>query len=142
MAFSNAVKELGLTLSVHLEGFWIDRHELIEESTVVVVSSQGFESFGLTLVEAMSHKVPVVSTRVGGTLEVMNNDEGGFSVEKTDLEGFAEKICLLLEDSELRRAKGEGGYQRFRDHFTVKRMAAAYAEAIHDGPRAGTAGSS
>lgn len=137
---ADAANELGLGASVHLEGFWIDRHELMEETTVVVVSSQGFESFGLTLVEAMSHKVPVVSTRVGGTPEVMNDDEGGFSVERTDLEGFAEKICLLLEDSALRRAKGEGGYRRFRDHFTIKRMAAAYAEAIHDGPPAGTAG--
>ena len=125
------VEELGLGASVHLEGFWIDRHELMEETDVVVVSSQGFESFGLTLVEAMSHKVPVVTTRVGGTPEVVPNDEGGFSVEPTDLEGFAEKIALLLTDDELARRKGEQGYRRFQDHFTIRRMTEEYARLIH-----------
>ena len=128
---ADVVKELGLGASVHLEGFWIDRHELMEETEVVVVSSQGFESFGLTLVEAMSHKVPVVTTRVGGTPEVVASDEGGFSVEPTDLEGFAEKIALLLTDDELARRKGEQGYRRFQDHFTIRRMTGEYARLIH-----------
>ena len=105
--------------------------ELIKESSVVVVSAQAFESFGLTLVEAMSHKVPVVSTRIGGTVEVMNEDEGGLSVETHDLEGFASSIILLLSDNDLWRKKSSGGYQRYLDHFRIERVSEEYAAAIH-----------
>jgi len=127
------VDELGLKDSVHLEGFWIDRHDLMEEASVVVVSSQGFESFGLTLVEAMSHKVPVVSTRIGGTPEVMHNDEGGFSVEPHDLVGFADNITLLLSDKAIWQEKSNGGYRRYQEYFTIDRMAAEYAALVHAG---------
>jgi len=127
------VDELDLRESVHLEGFWIDRHDLMEDADVVVVASQEFESFGLTLVEAMSHKVPVVSTRIGGTPEVMHEDEGGFSVEPHDLEGFAASITLLLSDENVWREKSEGGYRRYRDHFMIGRMTADYAALIHAG---------
>jgi len=124
------VDELKLNDSVHLEGFWIDRHDLMKVASVVVVSSQGFESFGLTLVEAMSHKVPVVSTRIGGTPEVMHKDEGGFSVEPHDLEGFAEKITLLLSDKAVWQEKSSGGYRRYQEYFTISRMAADYAALV------------
>jgi len=125
------VEELGLRDCVHVEGFWIDRHDLMEESSVVVVSAQGFESFGLTLVEAMSHKVPVVSTRIGGTIEVMNEDEGGFSVETHDLSGFADKVILLLTDSSVWQEKSAGGYRRYLENFTIERVSADYAALIH-----------
>jgi glycosyltransferase involved in cell wall biosynthesis len=128
------VEDLKLGDAVHLEGFWIDRHELMEEAAVVVVSSQGFESFGLTLVEAMSHKVPVVSTRIGGTPEVMHEDEGGFSVEPSDVEGFAAKIALLLTDRAVWHKKSEGGFRRYQEYFTIDRMARDYAALVHDGP--------
>jgi len=127
------VDELGLNESVHLEGFWIDRHHLMEEASVVVVSSQGFESFGLTLVEAMSHKVPVVSTRIGGTPEVMYKDEGGFSVETYDLKGFADNITLLLSDKATWQEKSDGGYRRYQEYFTIDRMAAEYAALVRAG---------
>ena len=127
------VDELGLNDFVHLEGFWIDRHDLMEEASVVVVSSQGFESFGLTLVEAMSHKVPVVSTRIGGTPEVMHKDEGGFSVEPHDLVGFADKITLLLSDKAIWQEKSNGGYRRYQEYFTIERMAAEYAALVRAG---------
>jgi L-malate glycosyltransferase len=127
------VDELKLNASVHLEGFWIDRHDLMEEASVVVVSAQGFESFGLTLVEAMSHKVPVVSTRVGGTTEVMHEDEGGFSVEPHDLEGFAENIILLLSDKAVWQEKSSGGYRRYQENFKIERVSADYAELVRAG---------
>ena len=127
------VTELELNDSVHLEGFWIDRHDLMAEASVVVVSSQGFESFGLTLVEAMSHKVPVVSTRIGGTPEVMHKDEGGFSVEPHDLEGFADKITLLLSDTAVWQEKSKGGFRRYQEYFTITRMASDYAALVRAG---------
>ena len=85
----------------------------------------------------MSHKVPVVSTRVGGTPEVMHEDEAGFSVDPDDMQGFAEAITLLLTDKSVWREKSEGGACRYRAKFTIERMARDYATLVHDGAGSG-----
>ena len=125
----------GITDAVRLEGFWINKHVLMDETTLVVVSSQGFESFGLTLIEAMSHGVPVVTTRVGGTSEVVDDDTAGYSVDPSDLNGFVTHIVDLLTDEALRQEKGRGGYRRFQERFTIDRMVADYAKLICGEPK-------
>ncbi len=66
-----AVKSLGLDQYVFLDNYRNDIDALFHEAQVLVVPSQCYESFGLTIVEAMARKVPVVATEVGGIPEVM-----------------------------------------------------------------------
>ena len=67
--------------NIHLLGFVPGGPALIEQADLVVISSQAFESFGLTAVEAMIRGVPVVATRVGGLPEVVGEaGEGGYVV--------------------------------------------------------------
>jgi len=124
------VDKMGLSEHVRLLDSSIDKHELYAETDVLVAGSQAYESFGLTLIEAMSHKVPVVATRVGGMPEVMGNDEAGYSIDKERVDEFADKIVLLLGDEDLRRQKGADGHQLYLDTFTVEKMAVAYAGLI------------
>lgn len=122
--------EFELNEHVHLMDFRSDISYLLFNTDVLVVSSQSFESFGFTSVEAMAHKVPVVATNTGGVPEVVKNDEGGFCVDYQDADAFANGIIKLLKDEELRREQGEKGFQRYMKHFTAARMAAEYAELI------------
>lgn len=124
------VKELDLEKNIHLMSFRNDISNLLLNSDILVVSSQSFESFGFTSVEAMAHKVPVVATNVGGIPEVVVNGEGGYCVDKDDLEAFAGHIIELLRDKNLRRELGERGYRRYKEFFTAKRMAREYSALI------------
>lgn len=125
------VDSLGLGAAVRLEGFRDDASALIAAADVLLAPSQAFESFGLTLAEAMARKVPFVATRVGGFPEVAGLDEGGYCVATDDVEGFGERIIALLGDAALRRERGEKGYRRYRERFTAQAMAAAYADLIN-----------
>jgi glycosyltransferase involved in cell wall biosynthesis len=124
------VQALSLEANVHLESFRDDVRDLLHASTVLVVSSQSFESFGLTVVEAWAERLPVVATRVGGLPEVIGEDGGGFCLAADDVTGFADAIGRLLKDGALRADMGERGYRRFVGNFTAERMADQYAHLI------------
>lgn len=124
-------EELRLDGRVHLMGFRTDISHLLANTDVLVVPSQAYESFGITSVEAMAFKVPVVATDVGGIPEVVVNNEGGYCVNRHDVDSYARCIVKLLKDGCLRREQGDKGYKRYREHFTAKVMASKYAKMIY-----------
>ncbi|MEJ2327610.1 MAG: glycosyltransferase, partial [Chromatiaceae bacterium] len=64
------------------------------------------ETQGLVLLEAMALGVPVVSTAVMGTKEVLEGGEGSL-IAADDEADFAAKAICLLTDADLRVALGE-----------------------------------
>jgi len=128
-----AVASLSLDDRVLLLGFREDVPDLLEASDILLVPSQASESFGLTIVEAMSHSVPVIATRIGGIPEVIEDGDGGYLVARDDVVGLARRIVLLLGDEALRREQGRRGLARFEERFGAERMARAYAEMLHRG---------
>lgn len=128
-------REFGLENVVHLLGFRTDVSALLDSADVLLVASQEYESFGLTSVEAMAHKVPVVATNVGGIPEVVANGEGGYCVDSRDVDGYAERIITLLLCKELRETQGELGYRRYATRFKADVMAKRYADLLHALPR-------
>lgn len=118
---------LSLQENVHLLGFREDVPWLLKQSDVLAVPSQAFESFGLIIVEAMSFKVPVVATRVGGILEVLQDGHGGYCVDSKDIKGFANYLILFLQDKRFCEEQGVKGFKRYQTLFTAQRMAKEYA---------------
>ena len=121
------VNDFGLSNRIFLQGFRRDADFVIKQSDLVLVPSQSFESFGLTCVEAMSNKVPVVATRVGGLPEVLEEGKGGSCFAPDDVEGYSNYIVKLLKDPELRKVLGERGFQRYNQMFQAGRMSIDYA---------------
>ncbi|MBF0238674.1 MAG: glycosyltransferase family 4 protein [SAR324 cluster bacterium] len=127
------VTQYCLNQSVFLMGFRKEIHPLLKDADILTVPSQSFESFGLTSVEAMSCKVPVVATNIGGIPEVVANDDGGYCVQHNDVNGFAQAMIRLLKDPDLRREQGQKGFERYQKLFTAERMASEYAALIRNG---------
>lgn len=125
------VDAYGLSAQVRLQGFRRDVDALISQSDLLLVASQAFESFGLTSVEAMANRVPVVATRVGGIPEVVADGDGGFCVDPQDVEGYAERIVEFLRNPSFRTEQADKGYQRYLRFFSAERMAREYASLIH-----------
>lgn len=131
--YQNIVKcteVMGLQQNVTIAQYRRDIDELYANAEVLVIGSQEFESFGLTAIEAMSRKIPVVSTDVGGLKEVVINGAGGFVFDKNDVKGYANKVVALLRDKKLRNEIGKKGRERFEKMFTVQRMANEYYQLI------------
>ena len=123
------LRKYGLEECVHLVGFRSDIPELLSQSDLLVVPSQCKESFGLSIIEAMSYKVPVVATNIGGIPEILQNERGGFAVEN-DVHKFAEKVVYLLKEEKKRQETGMEGFEEFMKRFTADKMVDSYYQII------------
>jgi glycosyltransferase involved in cell wall biosynthesis len=94
-------KELANKLKInnHVEFVgWIDgelKAEIFAKSKVFCLPSYG-EGLPMSILEAMSYGIPVVSTPVGGITEVVVDNKTGFIVTPGDVKMIAKKILLLL----------------------------------------------
>lgn len=76
--------------------------------SIFVMSSRA-EGFGLVLVEAASCGLPLISFDCpSGPREIVTDGENGYLIPHVgDIDAMAEKICLLIENAELRKQMGE-----------------------------------
>ena len=77
-----------------------DPKEILSISDVFILPSET-ESFGLSALEAMAMKVPVISTNSGGLPEVNINNVTGFLSNVGDVEDMAANTLKLLKNNEL-----------------------------------------
>ncbi|HEV8597047.1 MAG TPA: glycogen synthase [Candidatus Dormibacteraeota bacterium] len=115
---------------------WVDhfiaREELIHlhSGATVFVCPSIYEPFGLVILEAMACETAVVASRVGGIPEIVVEGETGLLVDydpdetETFTTELAEKVDLLLDDSERARAMGEAGRRRVVESFGWPSIAA------------------
>ena len=103
-------------------------------SASVLVNPSLSESFGMSLIEALSVGTPVVATRAGGMPEILQATEGGALVERNDPPALAEAIIALLVNPERAAATGRRGAARTRERYSWDRIAAltrdVYNEAL------------
>lgn len=76
-------------------------YDLARRSRGVFVNPALVEPYGLTLIEAAAHGLPVVSTREGGPRDIVGELEHGLLVDPTDPAAIAGAIRQLLEDRAL-----------------------------------------
>ena len=110
-----------------------DLGRLYAESAVYFCAAR-YESFGLTLVEAMQSRTPLVAPAAGAMKEIVGDDEAGLLYVLQEVESAAHQLTRLLADPQLARALGEKGFVRAEEEFgadvMTKRVLAYYEELI------------
>jgi glycosyltransferase involved in cell wall biosynthesis len=114
-------KALGLEQVVLFTGVRRDIPDILRELSVSVLPSLT-EGLSNSLLEAMACGVPVVATRVGGTPEVVVDNECGLLVPAGDASTLAEAIDRLLVDPPLRARLSNAALQRVAERFSMSRM--------------------
>jgi glycosyltransferase involved in cell wall biosynthesis len=110
-------------------GFVDDVPQLLACSDIVVCASQ-FESYGVSLVEAMACARPVVSTRRGGPSETIVHGETGFLADPGDDAAIARYVQMLLEQPDLRARMGAAGRERVVANYSSASVAARFTQAV------------
>ena len=83
---------------------------LIGESQFMVVPSVWFENMPNVILEAMSSKRPVITSRLGSLAEMVLEDKTGLFFEVKNCEDLADKIKIMLEDPSKTKNMGEDAY--------------------------------
>jgi glycosyltransferase involved in cell wall biosynthesis len=92
------------------------------DATDVLIHPAHADAFPTVLLEAMSSRVPVVATSVGGIPEIVTQDETGILFQAPPrAEELARSLHPLLADPDLRTRLGQGGRRRFEAEFTTDR---------------------
>jgi len=101
----------------------------LAEAAVFILPSTA-EGMPMAVLEAMSWKLAVIATPVGGVPQVIQHDRNGILVQPGDIEAIAAALLRLLEDAALRERLGSAARAtietRFSIAITVERLSAIY----------------
>lgn len=124
------VRQLGLTESVRFLGLQGRSAvcRLLAECSLFVLPSR-VEPFGIAIIEALASGKPVVSTKVGGIPEIIENGSNGILVEPDDPQALYEAMRTVWDDPALARRLAAAGQVTVKQHFQWEIPAARY-EAI------------
>ena len=120
-AFEAAVKERDLEGIVCYHGpkYGEEKEEYWRRADVFVQPTFD-DCFPLTLVEAMQHRLPIVSTDVGAIPDMIKEEVNGFICPQRDVDSLVTALEKLITDPVLRQQMGEQGYQRYQEEFTLE----------------------
>lgn len=110
---------LGVDDRVVFAGFRRDVPEVLAAADAFVLSSEG-ESLPLTILEAMSAGLPVISTDVGGISEAVESGTTGLLVESGDADGLADAMVAVLGDPEMAASMGSRGRRKVEEEFSLE----------------------
>lgn len=125
------IQELSLTERVILPGWQDDPGPYYQLADLVVFPSLFEETLGNVILEAWSHKRPVVCTAFRGALEITRHGEDVFQVPCQDPDSLARAICQLMQDENLANTLAGNGFLRFKKDFGKEKILNEYLEVYH-----------
>ncbi|MEI8205396.1 MAG: glycosyltransferase family 4 protein [Kiritimatiellales bacterium] len=86
----------------------------------VFVFPTKIDVFPLVLLEAMQHRLPVISTDMLAIPDIVKDGETGLLVGLGSVPDIVEKMKRLASDPDLRRVMGQKGFEHYEAKFTVE----------------------
>ena len=112
-----------LTDAVELHGY-LKRDKidaLLHESSIYLMTSYT-ESFGIVLIEAMSHGVPCIAfSSAEGANDLITNGKNGYLIDNRDFDKMADKVIELINNQKLRKELGTEAKQ-ISSNYTQKEV--------------------
>ena len=90
--------------------------ELLNMADAYILPSYN-EGLPISVLEAMSYELPIISTRVGGIPEILEDGTNGFIMEPGDKKAIKEAIERLMDDEDLRKKMGQKSALMVKAHL-------------------------
>jgi glycosyltransferase involved in cell wall biosynthesis len=130
-ALKKQCADAGLISDVHFMG--VVPHSRIPEEINkmdVLVNASRNEIFGVSTVEAMACKVPVIATDTGGSSEIILNGVTGFTVKVGNTGAIAERLLEFAENSDLKDNMGEKARGDAEELYEINKCVEKFIKAL------------
>lgn len=106
--------------------------EVFFRQTDIFVQPTYEDCFPLTLVEAMQHGIPIVSTDEGAIPDMVEDGLNGLVCQRKDVHSLVNALEKLLNDNELRKQMGENGRFRYKERYTKEMFEKNFCRILSD----------
>jgi len=124
-ALEKQAQALGIAHLTTFAGDRTDVAQLLQCMHVFVLPSRA-EGISNTVLEAMATGLPVLATRVGGNVELVQDNGNGALFEAGDVAALKRLLAGYLADPGMRRRHGERSRQLAVESFSLKAMVDGY----------------
>ena len=114
----NYIREHHLEDLVQYVG-WVSgekKHQLLSNSDLYILPSYN-EGLPISILEAMSYHLPIISTPVGGTAEVVREDVNGFLIDPGDKAAMITRIKRFIDEPKLLTEMGHASGQLVKNYL-------------------------
>ena len=125
--FENIAKDLNINSYISFHGDSNNVLALLQQSRIFVLPSRA-EGHSNALLEAMACGLPVIATKVGGNLDVINNNENGILVEKENPEQLCSAIKTILDNRKLADTLGTKARQTVVSTYAMEQVCSTYID--------------
>ncbi len=115
------INKLGISRNFILLGFIEDVPSLLNNADIFVLTSL-YEGMPNSILEAMAHGLPVVSTQVNGVSELIEDGVNGFTIYSTNVDQIIDKLDNLVKNEEKRFEFGKKARDFVESQFSIERM--------------------
>lgn len=130
------IAEYGIGDIVQFEG-WVEggkKVELLNRSDFYLLPSYN-EGLPISILEAMSYRLPIVASPVGGIPEIVEEGVNGFLVQPGDNESLYRAISQLIENPNQRRIMGERSWEKVQPYLpsaVESKLMAVYSKLLEN----------
>ncbi|MFA5200519.1 MAG: lipopolysaccharide heptosyltransferase II [Candidatus Omnitrophota bacterium] len=116
------VRRLGLWHCTEFLGTQRDIPGILAHLDLVVLATTTHEAFGRVIVEAQASGVPVVATKVGGVIDIIEDGKNGLLVPPADPKNMSDAIMRIFKDTDLAKELAENAYNKVKEKYNVELM--------------------
>jgi lipopolysaccharide heptosyltransferase II len=126
------VRRLGLWHCTEFLGTQRDIPGILEHLDLVVLATTTHEAFGRVVVEAQAAGVPVVATKVGGVIDIIEDGKNGLLVPPEDAKSMAEAAMRIFKDTQFARELAENAYTKVKEKYNLELMIKNTLDVYHE----------
>lgn len=132
-ACKNAIDSLHLGQQARLIGYRTDTANLLCAADLYLLPTK-WENLSMSLLEAMAANLPIITTPVGGNLELVQTEKTALFVNVNDITGISVALDRLLGDRNLRRNLGGHAFsaaQKYNVPVIAEQHIRLYQDIMH-----------
>lgn len=112
---------------------WRDTLSIIGRATCLIMPSVGYETFGRTIIEGFAVGTPVIASRLGPSIDLIDDQRTGWLFTAGDAADLADRVRTVCSDPELQRRTRVAARAQYEAHYSrdgaLENLVAIYREA-------------